>query len=79
MTDSNKRPNGGAPRRSPNDAGELASEEHVIPPRTDEIQEREEHVGRADWNASHRAGEKQPDDSSPETRTRTRDESEQDI
>jgi hypothetical protein len=37
-----------------------------LPPRTDEIEDREEHVGRADWNASRRAGSEQPEDTSPE-------------
>lgn len=37
-----------------------------LPPRTDEIEDREEHVGRADWNASRRAGSDQPEDTSPE-------------
>jgi drug/metabolite transporter (DMT)-like permease len=37
-----------------------------IPARTDEIEPREERVGRADWNSSRRAGDEQPEGSFPE-------------
>lgn len=48
-------------------AGHDAPDE-AVPPRTDHIEERQEHVGRADWNASQRAGREQPEDTSPDVR-----------